>query len=126
MINFDEEFLKAFAEIAGYQLPRDAVEELKAYHPEIYAGLSTSDWKKGDVIHKACRQYLSIIRGYMVFYRMPFTIESLTVAYDWGVGNLKDRGIEKAPARIKEIIAKINHQLQPQHDQIEAEYMNKG
>lgn len=126
MINFDQEFLAAFQEVAGYTIPNMAMEELINYYPGVYGGLTPKDWKKPENLHRACRDYIKIVRNYLISSRMPVTIENLTAVYDWGMANLRSSGIEKAPARVKRYIAQIKHKLQAQDELIEAEYTNKG
>lgn len=126
MINFDDEFLRAFSEVAEYQLPAEAIDELMLYKPEFYSTLTKKDYNKPEISQQAVRDYLSIVKSYLIFYRIPITLESLTSAYEWGITNLKEKGLEKSPVRVKRYITKIKFKLQATQQMLEAEYINKG
>ena len=115
MTNLDYEILRALEEIEGVKLPAQAITELKEYYPELIL--------KPDLISDARNKYITIVKTYLVYYRIPLTIESIVSAFLWGAGNLKTNGLENTPANIKNVIALVRHQLEPQADalMIEAE-----
>ena len=116
MTNLDYEILEALESITGLELSRYALEELNEYYPE-------TDFRNIDSFADARRKYMTIVKAYLIFYRIPLTIESICSAFLWGTGNLKNKGLENTPAQFKAIIAKVRHYLEPQAEalMIEAE-----
>lgn len=117
MTNLDYEILRALEEIEGLKIPEQAIGELKAYYPNIAL--------KPDLISEARQKYITIVKTYLIFYHIPLTIESIVAAYLWGIGNLKENGLDKTPSNIKNIIALVRHQLEPQADELMMEAEKK-
>jgi len=91
-----------------------AWKELVAYYPEIYSGHKfPGALFDPQIAFSAGEDYLRIVRSYLLHYKIPITIESLTASYIWGVSNLREHGLEKAPDDVKYYIAQLRHRLEP-------------
>lgn len=123
MFKIEDEFIRAYSEFTKQYFPEDALWELANYFPEKYGIHTAEDFMRNpDLSLEGARDYLQIVRSYLIYYRIPMTIESLTAAYEWGTGNLRKNGLYKAPRRVKQLIAQIRHSLQPQAEMLELNY----
>jgi hypothetical protein len=114
MQNFDSEFLNAYKSLKGYLIPPEGLIELSKYFPERYGKVPVNL-----LTDEAGAEYLSIIRSYLRFYRIPITMESITASYDWGFGNMRKNGLYQAPIKVKQLMAEMRHLLQPQAEQLD-------
>jgi hypothetical protein len=121
MVDFEnlvDEFLKAYLE-KREDIPLDAWLELARYFPERYGNLPKTEMSR--MVTQAGKDYLQILKTYLIYYKIPITIESITAGFDWGMGNLRKNGLYNAPIRVKQLIAQIRHSLEPQALMMEAE-----
>jgi hypothetical protein len=119
--NFTDDFLDAFKSMAGYSLPADALLELVAFYPDRYGKLKGKDFQKPDISILGSKDYLEIVKMYVRFYKLPMTIEVVCAVYDWGIDNLVNKGLNKAPKRLKELIGKMRHSLEPMAKMLDQE-----
>jgi len=139
MENFDHEFMSALIDIESSNNPKAfnpetnargltqitpiAWQDLTVRYPERYSKLKFErDMFKPDVALQAGKDYLEILKGYLKHYGIPITMDNLIAGYNWGIGNLKEFGLENAPAETKKYIGKMRHLLQPQSEQLDADY----
>ena len=91
------------------QITPIAWKDLVARHPQVYGKLKYErDVFKPEIARQAGLDYLNIIQGYLKHYKMPMTTENLLGSYNWGVGNVRDSGLGKAPKETRDYIKKIN------------------
>lgn len=120
--DFDAEFLKAYYEIRKYVISEDGLIEVANYYPDRYGKYTGKEVSFNPALsQRAGEDYLKIIRGYLRFYKIPMTMESITAAYDWGFGNLRKNGLYKAPRRTKALIGKMRTTLQPQAESLDSQ-----
>lgn len=117
--NLTDEFIRVYLE-SSPDIPQDAWLELARYYPDTYGKLTKNDM--GAKITQAGKDYLLIIKTYLIYYKIPITIESLTSAFEWGMGNLRKNGLYNAPIKVKQLMARIRHSLEPQAQMLESEY----
>lgn len=103
------------------QITPSAWDDLVAFYPEKYLNQEyETAMLEPNFAMEAGKDYLSVIKSYLRFYKIPITFESLVGAYAWGIANLKQYGIEGAPNEIKYYMAKIRHLKQPQAEALDA------
>jgi len=90
------------------QITPVAWEDLTMHHPDVYGNLNyEQDIFKPEVAKRAGTDYLNVLQKYLRAYKIPVTMENILAAYNWGVGNLKKQGMEKAPKETRDYIQKI-------------------
>lgn len=90
------------------QITPIAWKDLVRVYPEKYAGIDyESNIFDPNTAYEAGNDYLKIVKGYLKHYGMEESIENMLAAYNWGIGNLRDKGIEKAPKETRDYITKI-------------------
>jgi len=90
------------------QITPVAWEDLTMHHPDVYGNLNyEQDIFKPEVAKRAGTDYLNVLQKYLRAYKIPVTMENVLAAYNWGVGNLKKQGMEKAPKETRDYIQKI-------------------
>lgn len=89
------------------QITPIAWKDLVAHYPQ-YSKLNyEKDIFNPDVAKKAAVDYIKILKGYLRTYKIPDTTENILGSYNWGVGNVKNNGLEKAPKETRDYIVKI-------------------
>ena len=121
---------KAFDEASGArgltQITPIAWDDLAAHHPEKYSKLNyEKDMFKPEIAMEAGKDYLNILKKYLIHYQMPVTMENLVASYNWGIGNLRKKGLENAPDETKNYIEKMRLALQPQSNQLDNRALNQ-
>jgi soluble lytic murein transglycosylase-like protein len=95
------------------QITPIAWKDLVQWHPEKYGGLDYErDIFNPEVATEAARDYLAIIMRYLDNANLPVNLDNVLASYNWGIGNLKEKGLNKAPKETREYIAKIRALLE--------------
>lgn len=90
------------------QITPIAWQDLLAHYPKKYSKLNyQTDIFKPEVARMAGTDYLGIINNYLRAYKLQQSLENLLGAYNWGIGNVRKLGIEKAPPETINYITKI-------------------
>lgn len=90
------------------QITPIAWEDLVMHYPQVYGNLNyEQDVFKPEIAKRAGTDYLNVIQKYLKAYNIPTTLDNVLAAYNWGVGNLKKLGMEKAPKETRDYIQKI-------------------
>lgn len=85
-----------------------AWQDLTVHYPKKYKELNYErDIFKPTVARHAGRDYLSVLVKYLNNYGIPITMDNLLASYNWGVGNLKKKGLKKAPKETQNYIEAI-------------------
>ncbi|MCX5657378.1 MAG: lytic transglycosylase domain-containing protein [Candidatus Omnitrophica bacterium] len=94
------------------QIKPVAWNDLVRVYPEIYGNLVYErDIFKPTIARQAGADYLRIVLGYLQFYGMSAIVDNILAAYNGGIGNLRDHGLENASEETVDYIRKIKRLL---------------
>jgi hypothetical protein len=103
-----------------FQITPLAWKEIAARYPEKYRGRKYPQALLDPSISlDAGRDYIELVKQYLIYYKLPITIETLTATYNCGISKLVKGGIENIPDDVKYYARVIRHRMQPQAETLD-------
>lgn len=103
---------KAFNSGSGarglFQTTPVAWKDLVAHYPSYYGKLNyEKDIFNPEVSRRAGNDYFNILKGYLTHYKLPVNYDTLMAAYNFGIGNLREKGMGGLPKETVDYIRKV-------------------